>query len=82
MPDSHLADHRQQSKLREHGLSVRRKLLLAGPPGCGKTMTSKALAKLTPLVPLRSVEVVVPERTPIANAIVDAVEHVSCGRRW
>ena len=39
-----LHEYRQQSKLREHGLTARRKLLLAGPPGCGKTMTSKALA--------------------------------------
>jgi SpoVK/Ycf46/Vps4 family AAA+-type ATPase len=39
-----LHEYRQQSKLREHGLAARRKLLLAGPPGCGKTMTSKALA--------------------------------------
>ena len=39
-----LHEYRQQSKLREHGLTACRKLLLAGPPGCGKTMTSKALA--------------------------------------
>ena len=39
-----LHEYRQQSKLREHGLAARRKLLLAGPAGCGKTMTSKALA--------------------------------------
>ncbi len=39
-----LHEYRQQSKLLEHGLKARRKLLLVGPPGCGKTMTSKALA--------------------------------------
>jgi SpoVK/Ycf46/Vps4 family AAA+-type ATPase len=39
-----LREYRQQSKLREHGLSARRKLLLVGPPGVGKTMTSWALA--------------------------------------
>jgi SpoVK/Ycf46/Vps4 family AAA+-type ATPase len=32
------------SKLREHGLSPRHKLLLVGPPGSGKTMTASALA--------------------------------------
>lgn len=42
--DRVLHEYIQQSKLRDHGLSARRKLLLAGPPGCGKTMTSKALA--------------------------------------
>lgn len=39
-----IREYRQQNKLREHGLSARRKLLLVGPPGVGKTMTSWALA--------------------------------------
>lgn len=39
-----IREFRQQSKLREHGLTARRKLLLVGPPGVGKTMTSWALA--------------------------------------
>lgn len=39
-----LHEYRSQSQLREHGYSARRKLLLVGPPGCGKTMTASALA--------------------------------------
>ena len=39
-----LAEYCQQDRLRSHGLSARRKLLLVGPPGCGKTMTASALA--------------------------------------
>ncbi len=39
-----IREYRQQAKLREHGLTARRKLLLVGPPGVGKTMTSWALA--------------------------------------
>jgi SpoVK/Ycf46/Vps4 family AAA+-type ATPase len=37
-------EQRQQERLRERGLAPRRKLLLVGPPGCGKTMTAAALA--------------------------------------
>jgi len=39
-----LVEQRQQHKLREHGLNPRRKLLLTGPPGAGKTMSASALA--------------------------------------
>ena len=36
--------YRQRDRLKHHGLSPKRKLLLVGPPGCGKTMTAYALA--------------------------------------
>ena len=39
-----LKEQRHLSKLRSHGLHPRRKLLLIGPSGTGKTMTASALA--------------------------------------
>lgn len=49
-------EHRQQEKLKGHGLSNRRKILLAGPPGTGKTMTARILASELRL-PLYTIQV-------------------------
>lgn len=39
-----IREYRHTARLRAHGLAERRKLLLVGPPGCGKTMTAAVLA--------------------------------------
>lgn len=40
-----LREYKQKEKLKKFGLENRRKFLLAGPPGTGKTMTAAVLAK-------------------------------------
>ena len=49
-------EHRQQEKLKKHGLSNRRKILLSGPPGTGKTLTARVLAHELRL-PLHTIQV-------------------------
>lgn len=49
-------EYRQQAKLKKHGLSNRRKILLAGPPGTGKTLTARVLAHQLRL-PLHTIQV-------------------------
>jgi SpoVK/Ycf46/Vps4 family AAA+-type ATPase len=39
-----LQEQHQLSRLKEHNLRPRQRLLFTGPPGCGKTMTASALA--------------------------------------
>ena len=39
-----LEEQRHLSRLKEHALKPRQRLLFTGPPGCGKTMTASAIA--------------------------------------
>lgn len=39
-----LEEQQNLSRIKEHGMRPRQRLLFTGPPGCGKTMTASALA--------------------------------------
>jgi SpoVK/Ycf46/Vps4 family AAA+-type ATPase len=54
--DRVIQEHRQQDKLKSNGLCHRRKLLLIGSPGTGKTMTAHVLAHEFRL-PLHTIQV-------------------------
>jgi SpoVK/Ycf46/Vps4 family AAA+-type ATPase len=47
--DRIVREFQQSKKLAAYGLTNRRKILLSGPPGTGKTMTAAVLARLTHL---------------------------------
>lgn len=49
-------EYRQQNKLKSFGLTHRRKILLVGPPGTGKTMTARVFAKELQ-IPLYTIQV-------------------------
>lgn len=51
-----VSEYLQRHKIKQHGLSHRRKVLLTGPPGTGKTLTARVLAHELRL-PLMTVQV-------------------------
>jgi SpoVK/Ycf46/Vps4 family AAA+-type ATPase len=67
-----LDEYRHRQKLRQHGLANRRRILLAGPPGTGKTMTARVIAS----------EVGLPLHTVLMHRLVTKFMGETAAKLW
>lgn len=76
--DRVLLEYRQRDVLQVHGLHPTRKLLFAGPPGTGKTMTAGALAQALelPMFRVQLHEVISSHLGETASKLAKVFEHV------
>ena len=72
-------EFRQRGKLEKYGLSHRRKILLSGPPGTGKTMTAGAIARELdlPFCVLHTDKVITKFMGETAAKLRQVFEHIS-----